>query len=139
MLNLGTQLFPQFPSVITFRERGETEMPEHNAIIVELARSFNRQTEVIKLSHYRDDIESIYYSLSCFSSAPCIAWNNILRLNRKYKKELNILYDYYPYSHIWIVPEVLITNALILSNLNKLLFILPRCMLLKEIERASCA
>lgn len=107
-------------------------MPNNDALIENLMKTIQQQSNITKLPPYKEDIESINYSLSCFSSVPCIAWKNILFLTKKYRKELQILQDYYPYTRIWIVPDVLITSALILINLNRLLFLLPRCMMLRE-------
>lgn len=109
-------------------------MINNRKMIEALMKSIDYKSEVIKLVPYKDDIDRINYCLSCFSSTPCIAWKTILLLNEKYSKELQILHDYYPYTHIWIVPDVLITEALILTDLNRLLFLLPRCMILREID-----
>ena len=99
-----------------------------------LMRQIERSSIVANQSPYKDDMDSVARGLSIVKTAPCIAWNTIILLESKYNKELAFLYEYYPNTHIRIVPDVLISNALIVSNLNKLMFILPRCMLLREME-----
>ena len=93
-----------------------------------------RSSIVANQSPYKEDMDSVARGLSIANTVPCIAWNTILSMQSKYKKELSFLYAYYPNTHIRIVPDVLISNALIVSNLHKLMFILPRCMLLREME-----
>ena len=102
--------------------------------LAKLMSQIPRSSIVVGQSPYKEDMDSVAKCLSIANTAPCIAWNTILLLQSKYKKERAFLYAYYPYTHIRIVPDVLISNALIVSNLNKLMFILPRCMLLREME-----
>lgn len=91
-------------------------------------------SDIVKVAPYKEEIDSIQRGLSTLSLSPCMAWETVLRMKEKYGRELSLLYAYYPYTHILIVPDVLVTNALILTNLRRLLFILPRCMLLRELS-----
>ena len=105
--------------------------------IMKMALSMPIKDEVLSSYPYREEMENIAYAEGIFRSCPCRAWRTVLLLSEKYSSELSALGRYYNNSKVYILPDILVTSALIISDLYKLSFIIPRCIYLREMRKNS--